>query len=254
VGIGCPGTVNIKTGVVEFSNNLKWKNIELRKDIKELTGFDAVIDNDANAAAYGEYVAGVAKGVHSAIILTLGTGIGGGIIINDQVMRGFNYAGGEIGHMVIETDGKLCTCGRRGCFEAYASATGLNALTAEAVKEHPKSILAALVEQDGRFSARQPFVALRKGDATATEVLETFTKYLATGIINLINIFQPEIIGIGGGLSNEGDYLLEPLRKRVNREVYGAAASKGDDAARTKIIACKLGNEAGIIGAAALPR
>ncbi|MBQ8614493.1 MAG: ROK family protein [Ruminiclostridium sp.] len=247
IGVGCPGTCNTDTGVVEYSNNLRWLNVPLLADIEEAFGRKTYIDNDANVAAYGEYLAGAAKGAKNAVVITLGTGVGAGIIINGKIFSGSNFAGGEIGHTVIVVDGYECTCGRKGCFEAYSSATGLIRMTREASESHPESKIRQLVEADGRISARTAFNAAKMLDETGIEVVERYIKHLACGITNTINIFQPDILCIGGGVCNEGDALLVPLKKQVAESVYSRNSAKN-----TEICICSLGNDAGIIGAAML--
>lgn len=247
IGVGSPGICNSETGVVEYSNNLNWHNVPLVSDLEEALGRKVYLDNDANAAAYGEYLAGAAKGAKSAVVITLGTGVGAGIVLNGKIFSGSNFAGGEIGHTVIVVDGYECTCGRKGCFEAYCSATGLTRMTREASEAHPKSKIKQLVEADGRFSARTAFNAAKLLDETGIEVVERYIKHLACGITNTINIFQPDILCIGGGVCNEGDGLLEPLKKQVALDVFSR-----DSAKNTEICICKLGNDAGIIGAAML--
>ena len=237
IGAGCPGTCNTDTGVVEYSNNLRWNNAPLK----------TYLDNDANVAAYGEYLAGAAKGSKNAIVITLGTGVGAGIIINGKIFSGSNFAGGEIGHTVIVVDGYDCTCGRKGCFEAYSSATGLIRMTREAAEMHPESKIKQLVESDGRISARTAFNAAKMLDDTGIEVVDKYIRHLACGITNTINVFQPDILCIGGGVCNEGDALLVPLKKLVAENVYSKNSVKN-----TEICICKLGNDAGIIGAAML--
>ena len=247
VGIATPGIANSRLGMVEYSNNLRWLNVPLLADIEEAFGRKTYIDNDANVAAYGEYLAGAAKGAKNAVVITLGTGVGAGIIINGKIFSGSNFAGGEIGHTVIVVDGYECTCGRKGCFEAYSSATGLIRMTREASESHPESKIRQLVEADGRISARTAFNAAKMLDETGIEVVERYIKHLACGITNTINVFQPDILCIGGGVCNEGDALLVPLKKQVAESVYSRNSAKN-----TEICICSLGNDAGIIGAAML--
>jgi len=247
IGIGCPGTCNTDTGIVEYSNNLRWVNAPLLEDIEKEFGKKTYIDNDANVAAYGEYLAGAAKGAKNAVVITLGTGVGAGIIINGKIFSGSNFAGGEIGHTVIVVDGYECTCGRKGCFEAYSSATGLIRMTREAAEAHPESKIKQLVEADGRISARTAFNAAKMLDDTGIEVVDRYIKHLACGITNTINVFQPDILCIGGGVCNEGDALLLPLKKQVAENVYSKNSARN-----TEICICSLGNDAGIIGAAML--
>ena len=212
IGIGCPGTCNTD-GVVEYSNNLGFVNVPIRADIEAEFGVKTYLGNDADAAAFGEFVAGAAKGANNAIVITLGTGVGSGIIINGKIYSGSNCAGGEIGHTVIVADGRPCTCGRKGCFEAYSSATGLGKMTAEAAEAQPNSLLAKQIEEDGKCGARTAYLAMKKGCPVGRLVTEMYVKYLACGIANTINIFQPDILCVGGGVCNEGDTLMIPLKK-----------------------------------------
>ena len=247
VGIGTPGTANSEKGIIEYSNNLGFLNFPVVELMRTHIDKPCYVENDANAAAYGEFIAGAAKGANDAVCITLGTGVGGGIIINKKIYSGSNFAGAEIGHMVISVDGPQCTCGRKGCFEVYSSATGLIRMTNEAIAKHPESILKSEAEEDGKVSARTAFNAMRKGDATAKQVVDDYIKYLAAGIANTINIFQPDILCIGGGVCNEGDPLLLPLKELVAKEIYTRNSEKN-----TEIVIAKLGNDAGIIGAAFL--
>ena len=190
------------------------------------------------------------KGVNTladAVCITLGTGVGGGIIIDGKIYSGFNFSGAEIGHTVVEVDGPQCTCGRKGCFEVFSSATGLIRMTKEAMEENKDSVMWKMVEDDNKVSGRTAFNAMRKGDQTAKNVVDKYIKYLAAGITNTINIFQPNVLCIGGGICNEGDPLLLPLKALVAKEVYTRNSSKN-----TEIVIAKLGNDAGIIGAAFL--
>lgn len=251
IGIGVPGAVNPKTGKVEYSANLFFHNWEIVKMMKSLINKPVVIENDANAAAYGEFLAGSAKGANNAIAITLGTGVGAGIIIDGKIYSGSNYAGAEMGHMVIVKDGKECACGRKGCWEAYASATGLIALTKEAILQEKPDFSYMLKSINGdinKISGLTPFNAMRAGDAAGKQVVDKYIEYLACGIVNAVNIFQPDILCIGGGISKEGETLLAPLRALVEQYRY----TKHNDK-QTKIVSASLGNDAGIIGAALLP-
>lgn len=249
IGVGTPGIANSKTGIIEYSNNLGFKNTPMVKYIQETIDKPVFIENDANAAAYGEFVAGAAKGAKNAVCITLGTGVGGGIIIDGRIYSGSNFAGAEIGHTVIEVDGAQCSCGRKGCFEAYSSATGLIRMTKEAIAEHPDCIMAQSEKEKGKVTARTSFDCMRAGDKYAKAVVDKYIKYLAAGITNTINIFQPDILCIGGGVCNEGDPLLLPMKELVAKEVYTRNSEKN-----TEIVIAKLGNDAGIIGAAFLGR
>ena len=247
VGIGTPGTANSESGVIEYSNNLGFLNFPVVKLMRTHIDKPCFVENDANAAAYGEFVAGAAKGANDAVCITLGTGVGGGIIINGKIYSGFNFAGAELGHTVVDPNGPECTCGRKGCFEVFSSATGLVRMTKEAMLADKSSIMWKMNEEDGKVSARTAFNAMRAGDKAGKEVVEKYIKYLALGITNTINIFQPDILCIGGGVCNEGDPLLLPLKELVAKEVYTKNSAKN-----TEIVIAKLGNDAGIIGAAFL--
>ena len=247
IGVGTPGIADNINGTIPYSNNLDFHDVPVRKYIQAHINKPVYVANDANAAAYGEFVAGAAKGAKNAVCITLGTGVGAGIIVDGKILTGSNLAGAELGHMVIEVDGPQCTCGRKGCFEVFSSATGLIRMTKEAAEADKSSVLNKYFAEDGKFSARHAFMAMREGDKTGTEVVEKYCKYLAAGITNAINIFQPDILCIGGGVCNEGDPLLLPVKELVKKEVYTRMLSQN-----TEIVIAKLGNDAGIIGAAFL--
>jgi glucokinase len=248
IGVGVPGTANKESGMVEYANNLGFYDVPFVSLLKEHFNTKICFDNDGNAAVWGEYLAGCGKGYHSLIAITLGTGVGGGIVINDELYTGSNYAAAEIGHHVICMDGVPCNCGRNGCFEAYASATALVEQTRAAMELNKESYLWELCERDiTKVEGKILFQAVAKGDKTAAMVLEQFIKYLSVGVTNLINIFQPDILCIGGGISKAGNIFIEPLIERVNQEIYTRNSSK-----QTKIVIAALDNDAGIIGAAHL--
>ena len=248
IGIGTPGIANSRDGIIEYSNNLGFVNTPMVKYIQEDINKPVFVENDANAAAYGEFVAGAAKGANNAVCITLGTGVGGGIIIDGKIYAGSNFAGAEIGHTVISVDGPQCTCGRKGCFEVFSSATGLIRMTKKSMAQNPDSSMHKLVaERSGKVSARIAFDAMRMGDAAAKAVVNDYIKYLAAGITNTINTFQPDILCIGGGVCNEGDALLLPVKELVAKEVYTRNSKQN-----AQIVIAKLGNDAGIIGAAFL--
>lgn len=252
IGIGIPGAVNKDTGIIEYSANFDFHNWKVVKMMVERLGKPVYIENDANCAAYGEYLAGAAKGAKNAIVVTLGTGVGGGIIIDGEIYSGSNFAGAELGHMVIVKDGRKCGCGRNGCFEAYASATGLIALTKDAVaKENPlNSYIMKSVNGDIRkINGATAFNAMKAGDKTGTSIVNEYISYLACGIVNTINIFQPDVLCIGGGVSREGDNLLVPLMSIIEKERY----TKHNDR-QTKVCIASLGNDAGLLGAAFLSK
>lgn len=248
VGIGCPGSIDRENGVVEFSGNLNWRSVGVRECMENLTGKRIYIENDANAAAFGEYIAGSLKGTDSGILITLGTGVGSGIVLDGRILEGANGMGGELGHMVIKVDGRPCTCGRKGCFEAYASATALIELAKEKMRANPKSLM---WESCGgnldKVSGIVPFAAAKEGDAAANETVNEYIKYLASGIISAINIFQPQIVAIGGGLSGSADVIIPAVEEYMKKEVFSRHSGKQALIRRTE-----LGNDAGIIGAAML--
>ena len=252
VGIASPGIANHDDGVIEYANNLPFRRFPIASMLRERFPVDNIrVENDANAAAWGEAVAGAAKGTSNSVMITLGTGVGGGIIIDGKVMSGFNYAGGELGHIVIRAGGRKCSCGRQGCWEAYSSATALTAMTEEKIEEcraagRPTK-MTEFAAKRGKVSARTAYEAMRAGDEAAAEVVDVYSQYLACGLTNIVNIFQPEVISIGGGISNEKDALLEPLLPIIRKEQYGGGIVK-----ETRIRIAELGNDAGIIGAAFL--
>lgn len=250
IGVGSPGTANRDTGVIEFANNLPFKNTPLRQMLSEkMEGKKVLLENDANAAAVGEFMAGALKGSDNAVAITLGTGVGGGVIINRKVYSGSNFSGGELGHTVIVVDGRPCTCGRAGCWETYASATGLIKTTKQYMEDAPKdSPLWTLVKGDiTAVNGRTAFDAMRKGDPIGQKIVDEYIKYLSVGIVNMINIFQPDTLCIGGGICNEGETLLAPVRAFVDKEQYAMNSAK-----KTVVLRAQLGNDAGIIGAALL--
>lgn len=248
VGVGAPGTANKASGCIEYSNNLNWHDVPLVKLLEDRLSCKVIIENDANAAAYGEYVAGAAKDVDISVMVTLGTGVGGGIVINNQIYTGFNFAGAELGHSVIIYNGRQCTCGRKGCLETYASATGLINTTKEYMEADKSSKMWELCDGDlSRVNGRTAFDAMRAGDASGQKAVDTYIGHLACGIANIINTFQPDLLCIGGGISHEGDYLMKPLKALIAGQVYSRNSARN-----TVITAASLGNAAGIIGAAML--
>lgn len=248
VGIGTPGTVNKSNGEIEFANNLEFSNVPAKRMLEERIGRPVYLENDANCAALGEAVAGCGNGVQSFVAITLGTGVGSGIILDGKIVEGINFSAGEMGHMVICVDGERCTCGRCGCWESYASARALVSQTKDAMRHHQDSLMWQLVDNNiDAVSGRTSFDAMRKGDAAGKAVVSRYIYYVATGIINIINALQPEMICVGGGIGHEGETLLAPLRQHVERERYSLYAKK-----QTKLCAAELGNDAGIFGAALL--
>ncbi len=247
IGLGTPGTVNAE-GVIEFANNLAFNNVPAKQMLVDRLGKEEIfIENDANCAALGEAYAGCGNGSNNFVAITLGTGVGSGIIIDGKIVSGVNNAGGECGHMVIVVDGEQCSCGRRGCWEAYASATALIRQTKKAMDEYPDSIMHRLAEEEGKVNGKTAFDAMRLGDIAGIEVVNNYIKYISCGLINLVNALQPEIICIGGGICNEGETLMKPLRRYVQAERYSIHSK-----IQTKIMKAQLGNDAGVIGAALL--
>lgn len=249
VGVGTPGSVNKGDELIEFANNLGFDNVPAYKLLRDRIGITKVyFDNDANCAALGEAVAGCGKGVKDFIMITLGTGVGSGIIVNGKLVTGVNYAAGEMGHSVLVYDGLQCNCGRRGCWEKYSSATALISQTKEAMRKNYNSLMWDIVGNDiTKVNGRTAFDAMRKGDATAQSVVNNYVHMLSCGIGNIINIFQPDMVCVGGGVGNEKENLLGPVRKLLKSEVYSIHAKK-----QTQLVAAELGNDAGIIGAALL--
>ena len=250
-GIAAPGSVNPETGVIEYANNLPFLRFPIADTLRKYLPVKKIcLENDANAAALGEAVGGAAKGKRLSVMITLGTGVGGGVIIDGKIYSGFNYAGAELGHTVIEYNGRQCSCGRKGCFEAYASATALVSMTKEKLAACKDTLMWEMCGNDiNKADARIAFAAMKKGDRAGKEVVDMYISYLACGITNMINIFQPEVLLIGGGVCNEKDYLLKPLTEIVNADQYTR-----NQAVKTEIKIAALGNDAGIVGAAALGR
>lgn len=238
VGVGCPGTVNPQRGMVEFSNNLEFHNAPLYSYLEQALGKPIFADNDANSAAWGEHLV---TGGESLVMVTLGTGVGGGLVLDGRIWRGAYFGGAELGHMTLVKQGLPCTCGRRGCAEAYVSATALVARTRRAMEQHPDSAMWAVGDA---VSGQTAFLA---DDAPAHRVVEEYLDDLGDFVVNLVNIFQPEVLAIGGGISGEGERLLEPLREKVRRDAFSRYGAR-----QTLVKTAQLGNDAGLIGAALL--
>jgi len=245
IGVGSPGTCDVENGTVRNAHNLGWFGVPLCQMLSERTGLPAYVDNDANCAALGEVVAGAAVGCSSALMITLGTGVGGGLIINGKIYSGHRTLGGEFGHSCIMMGGELCSCGKRGCWEAYASATALIRQAERAAEAQPDSALNGLKPLDGE----KIFAAAADGDEAATEVVDKYCEYVAVGIVNLINGIYPQTIIVGGGISAAGERLLDPVREYIANNFFVA-----DRALMPELVKAELGNDAGIIGAAALCR
>ena len=247
IGIGTPGVANRNSGVVLYSSNLGFNNTDLRTLIKAKLGKEVYVENDANAAAFGEVLNGAGKGCRDVVVVTLGTGVGGGIIIDGKIYTGFNFCGAELGHTVIQYGGRQCGCGRRGCFEAYSSATALINMTKEAMEAHPDSKMWQIAGSLENVDGKTAFDGMRADDPAAKQVVDAYIEYLGCGLTNIVNTFQPEVLLIGGGICKEGENLTKPLEEFIKRESYCIDPNRS-----TKLDIAKLGNDAGIIGAAYL--
>ncbi len=248
IGLASPGTIDPEGGVVFHAYNLELDHAPLADLVSRRLGLPTLLENDANAAALGEFVAGAGMGRKSLVAVTLGTGVGSGAVLEGKLYTGFNYSGMEAGHTVIHRGGRACTCGRKGCWEAYASATGLIRSTREAMEANPHSGLWRLAPTLDQVNGKTPFDAAQAGDNLAQAVLDEYIEDLACGLANLINLLQPEVLCIGGGICAQGENLLAPLRSALDREEFTHDSSR-----RTKLCVAQLGNDAGIIGGAMVP-
>lgn len=247
VGIGVPGPLDRDRGIVIEAPNLGWRDLPLRDIIASRTGLPAALDNDANCAAYGEWWLGAGRGAKRLIGLTLGTGIGGGVVLGGEIYHGASGAAGEVGHMSVHYAGRPCACGSRGCVEAYASGSGIAARAVEGLGAAPESALAALVRQEPRLvTAEVVCDAADAGDRYAGQVLEETARILAVAVANLVHLFNPDVIVIGGGVASAGDRLFEPLRAEVGRRTFKSAMEA------CRIVPAALPDTAGMIGAAAV--
>lgn len=244
VGIGSPGPLNRTTGVVILTPNLGWVNMPLRDRIAGALGLPATLDNDANCAMLGEWWRGAAQGARHAVTLTLGTGIGGGIVVDGKMVYGVSDVAGEIGHTTIEINGRRCVCGNDGCLEAYASGPAIARRTAEAVAAGAESKIPEMVDGDvSRITAQTVYEAAAAGDALALEVVRDTAKYLGTGLANLINVLNPEVVVICGGVTQAGERLFIPLRTEVARRAFRPAVQA------CRIVPGRLEGTAGVYGA-----
>lgn len=246
VGIGAPGPLDRARGVVLLTPNLGWRNVPLRDRMTELTGLRATIDNDANCATYGEFWIGAARGARNVVGMTIGTGIGGGLIFDGKLYHGASDVAGEIGHTTIDQTGRRCGCGNYGCLEAYASGPAIAERAREALAFDQVSILPEMVDNDlERITAQTVYDAAARGDSVAREVVRDTARFLGTGIGNLLNIFNPDVVVIAGGVTQAGDALFEPLRAEARRRAFRPAF----DACR--IVPGELPGTAGVVGAIA---
>ena len=250
IGAGVPGVTDPRTGNIAFCTNLGWVDVPFVQEFNKHIAKPVFVGNDATVAGLAESVAGVSAGSDSSVFITLGTGVGGGVVLDGKMLTGYTGAASELGHMVIRAGGEECTCGRRGCFEAYASATALIRETKRAMAAHPESRMHAAAEENGAVDGRTAFIAAQRGDAAAQAVVDRYLDDLACGVANIVNIFFPEVIALSGGVANQGDALLVPLRERVRALSYGSRYA----VRHTRIELCTLGYRAGVIGAALLAK
>ena len=247
IGVGVPGICDPKTGIIPKCTNLGWFDVPFVSELQSHIAKPVIVDNDATVAGFAEYIAGVSAGTHSSVFVSLGTGVGGGIIINGRPYSGAHGVGSEIGHMNIAMGGELCTCGNRGCFERYASATSIIRDAKRAVAENPNS---AIMEKCGgdveKINAKIVIDAAKEGDAVAKEVFDGYVNGLAHGLVNLINVIDPEVIVLGGGVSMAGEFLLDAVREAMKPLIFFKSMPYADVKLAT------LGADAGIIGAAML--
>ena len=249
IGVGVPGMCDMKTGIIPFCTNLGWHDVPFVSELRKHIDKPVWVENDATVAGYAESIAGVSAGTQSSVFITLGTGVGGGILINGRPYSGAHGVGSEIGHMILKMDGEPCTCGNYGCFERYASATAIIREAQRALKSHPESLITEACGGDpDSINAKIVIDCAKAGDATATEVFSEYVRALALGIVTLINAIDPEVIVLGGGVSVAGDFLLEAVREAVKPHVFYKGLPYAD------IRLAKLGADAGIIGAALLGR
>ena len=247
IGIGSPGTIDVANGVVNYANNLGWNELPVARIMQEILPYPVRLTNDANAAALGEAKFGAGKAYETVIMLTLGTGVGGGIIINGKLYEGNEGKGGELGHVVVQVDGELCSCGRKGCLEAYASATALIRETKKAMHANRRSLMWKISPEIELVGGRVAFEGAAQGDKSAKEVLDNYIKYLGEGILNYCNIFRPNVVVLSGGIANAGKALFDPLNKYIKDRDYGYKMTP-----EVKIVPAELGYDSGKIGAAAL--
>jgi glucokinase len=249
-GVGSPSCINRKTGRLVYANNTDWRDAPLKEELEKYIPLPVYIGNDANCAVIGEAVAGAAREYEDVLMLTLGTGVGGGVLINGKLYSGSDGMGTELGHTPLVHGGVPCTCGMSGCLEAYASVTGLIRMTKGSMIANPYSMMHAFAAKEGgEISGKTSFDCAKAGDAAAIMVVDDYCEYVACGIGGFINIFRPQVVLIGGGLSNAGDFLLDRLRKKSEKYVFAYNLIGGP-----AIVQAMLGNDAGIIGAAWLDR
>ncbi len=247
IGIGIPGVADNKTGTVIFCTNLGWHNIPLREELQKYMNLPVLIDNDATVAGFAESVAGVSKGLHSSVFLTLGTGVGGGIVIDGKPWTGAHGVGSEIGHITIELDGVPCTCGKDGCLERYCSATALIRMAGEVCLQHPQCAIMQKAEGDiKKITGRMVIDLAREGDELAMKVFDRYTRYLAVAVNNITSFLDPDMVVLGGGISHAGEFLLRKIIEKIPNLLMFKTLPY------PRVALARLGNEAGVIGAAML--
>ncbi|WP_250277653.1 ROK family protein [[Clostridium] colinum] len=243
IGIGAPGLIDSKNKVIVASSNINFNNTNIEKYMKNHINLPIYLENDANCATIAEFLCGSMKGYKNAIMLTIGTGVGGGIILDSKIVKGSYLGEGELGHTIIDyTGGEYCGCGQKGCLETFCSANAIIKYAKHLLKDEKESKILHFAESFDDINAKNIFDAYDFGDDIAIKVIERFNTYLAIGIVNFINIFKPDVIAIGGGASARGEKLTKPIEKIAQKMIYG-------NGFETKIVPATLGNDAGIIGA-----
>ncbi|CAM4130807.1 glucokinase [Bacillus manliponensis] len=250
IGMGAPGPVQVTTGMIYEAVNLGWKNYPLKDLLEVETGLPVVVDNDANIAALGEMWKGAGEGAKDIVCMTLGTGVGGGVIANGEIVHGASGAGGEIGHITVVTEnGFPCNCGKSGCLETVSSATGIVRVAMKKLQETDEdSVLRSVLKQEGQLTSKDVFDALAEGDALAAQIVEKVASYLGLAVANLSSTLNPEKVVIGGGVSKAGDALIQPIQRYFEQYAFSRAFKS------TKLAIATLGNDAGVIGGAWLVR
>ncbi|MBQ3102836.1 MAG: ROK family protein [Oscillospiraceae bacterium] len=246
IGVGCPGSVDAQSGIFLYACNLGWEDVPLAQTLSELTGLPTRVSNDANCAVLGEVVAGAARGYEDVLLLTLGTGVGGGLVWGGKIFEG-GKGGMELGHVMLRAGGLPCSCGRNGCLEVYTSATALMREAKNACETHPESMMNQMMQQKGAMDGIIPFEAMRAGDETACKVIEHYIADLGDGITDLVNTFRPQLVLLSGGISNQGNYLTDPLNDYLAAHAYA-----GEHLPIPRVCRAELGNDAGLVGAANL--
>ncbi|WP_332691080.1 ROK family glucokinase [Halalkalibacter lacteus] len=250
IGLGAPGFINMESGFIYHAVNIGWKNFALKDELEKETGLSVTVDNDANIAALGEMWRGAGDEAKNLLCVTLGTGVGGGVIVNGQILHGVNGMAGEIGHLTSITDesGAPCNCGKTGCLETIASATGIARLAMEGVQKQPDSILQTVFERQGTLTAKDVFDAVKAEDELAKSIIDEISFHLGLALANLANALNPEIIVLGGGVSKAGDLLMNPLKEQFKC----FALPRVEEGCKFRI--ATLGNDAGVIGGAWLAK